>query len=263
MKKCSKCKSIKSIDSFTRDKSRPDGLSYICKECSRLKYQSSYTKVGVNRKTKKIEMVGKVFGRLIVVSESHIENTAYHWICVCSCDDKKKIIVSGRELRNGNIISCGCHRDELLQNKPICKSKSPEYRSWICMKNRCYYKKDKDYYNYGGRGIKVCDRWLESFENFYEDMGLRPEHCSLDRKDNNQDYYKENCKWSTRQEQSKNKRNVVYIEYDGRKMILSDWAKEVNKSAQCIGHRLSSGMTIEEALFTPVNYRRTNVQDNT
>lgn len=94
---------------------------------------------------------------------------------------------------------------------PTGRKKLPEYNSWRAMKERCYNKKNMAYKNYGGRGIKVCDRWLDradGFTNFFSDMGKRPEGCSLDRIDTNGDYRPENCKWSNRQQQNINRRNV-------------------------------------------------------
>lgn len=113
---------------------------------------------------------------------------------------------------------------------------SPEYRAWAAMRARCYRVTCKPYHYYGGRGITVCDRWRESFQNFLDDMGFRPsDKHSLDRINNSGNYEPNNCRWTTQKEQMANTRRSVWIEYDGRKMIMSDWAREM----QCGDDELS------------------------
>jgi len=127
-------------------------------------------------------------------------------------------------------------------------SKFPEYDLWCGMKQRCYYTAHKSYDKYGGRGIKVCDRWM-SFENFYADMGNRPEGMTLDRIDIDGDYSPENCRWATYSEQMKNTKRTRFVEYNGLKLCLVDWAKKLNTSYQCLRDRSSMGLTDIEILF--------------
>jgi hypothetical protein len=136
------------------------------------------------------------------------------------CDCGNETVVESYALKAGLIKSCGCyHRDDLARRSTIHGASakgvtSPEYYSWRSMKLRCYYKSGKDYHQYGGRGIKVCLRWRKSFSNFLEDMGKRPsaDH-TLDRINSNGNYTLKNCKWSTRKEQSNNRRDNILGKY--------------------------------------------------
>lgn len=153
-----------------------------------------------------MDLTGQRFGRLSVISFSHIDGCS-HWKCVCDCNSE--CVVSIGSLRNGNTQSCGClQRDRMsAAAKKHGMSKTPIYRSWSGMFTRCYNKNNPKYEEYGGRGIYVCDRWHKSFENFYEDMGPRPEGCTLDRyPDNDGPYAPSNCRWATLSEQKINQR---------------------------------------------------------
>src|SRR5262249_26178407 len=106
-------------------------------------------------------------------------------------------------------------------------STAPEYRVWVVMIQRCHSTKNKDYARYGGRGSSVCDRWRNSFSAFIADLGRRPSPLhTLERIDNNRSYEPGNCRWATRAEQSRNVSNNRWLELDGRRQILADWAKE-------------------------------------
>jgi len=133
-------------------------------------------------------------------------------------------------------------------------SNLPEYDLWCGMKQRCYYIKHKSYSQYGGKGIKVCERWL-NFENFYQDMGKKPDGMTLDRVDRDKDYSPENCKWSTYSEQMKNTSRTRMIEYDGKIMCLTDWAKELGIKFYTLRMRLDRGWNIEKAFNFTGNAR--------
>ncbi len=132
-------------------------------------------------------------------------------------------------------------------------SRTPEYKIWIGMKARCNNEKDTGYKNYGGRGIKVCERWINSFENFYEDMGGRPEgNYSIERKDNNGNYCKENCYWATKKEQANNRRSNRLIEYNGEIHSLSEWESKLNLNRGDLKRRLNRlKWSFEKAITTP------------
>jgi hypothetical protein len=131
-------------------------------------------------------------------------------------------------------VSCGCaagHNKIRHGQGSVKNGVSVEYSTWLNMKSRCYNKNNKDYYNYGGRGISVSDEWVNSFETFINDMGVKPSRIhSLDRIDTNKSYSKENCKWSTPKEQSRNRNSNKKILFNGEKVFASDIAEKLNLS---------------------------------
>lgn len=129
---------------------------------------------------------------------------------------------------------------------------SPEYRAWSEMRNRCYRQTHISYPWYGGRGIGVCNSWMNSFTKFLKDMGLRPSGAhSLDREDTNSDYGPSNCKWSTSLEQNRNKTSNVVVEFNGEKRCISEWESHLGFPRCGIQKRLWRGWSIQRALTTP------------
>jgi len=134
------------------------------------------------------------------------------------------------------------------------RKRTPEYRVWMSMRTRCRNPNHKFFHRYGGRGIIVCDRW-DRFENFFSDMGSRPTpHHTLDRKDNNGPYAPHNCKWATRREQANNTPRNRIIEFRGRRLSLTQWAREIGINGSSLAERLESGWPLERALTQPSRF---------
>jgi hypothetical protein len=133
-------------------------------------------------------------------------------------------------------------------------SNSKEYVAWYHMIRRCYYPKTAFYENYGGRGIIVCDRWLgaEGFDNFYQDMGVKPSSkLSLDRIDTNGNYSPENCRWATTKEQARNRRTNKRLLLDGEEKTLIEWCEKFSADFLLVKDRLRDGWDLVTALTTP------------
>lgn len=203
----------------------------------------------------KEDLCGRIFGRLIVKEQTEdyvgpSGKKASRWLVQCSCgSDPFSVLQSS--LKTGNTTSCGCVRLEnaLASNTKHGMHGSAEYTSWCKMTQRCFNKNHKHYKYYGGRGITVCDRWIGSFENFYEDMGECPSGYSLDRIDVNGNYEPENCKWSDRSEQGYNQRKRS-TNTSGRTGVSWDsqrgkWAAQIVKDGR--NRHLGRFDTFEEA----------------
>jgi hypothetical protein len=202
---------------------------------------------------KPIDLTGMIFGRLHVVkrAENHGGRTA--WVCTCECGEQA--IVMTKLLQNGRTTSCGCRRREVASATLIAamtihgQTDTYAYQCWRSMKLRCYTKTSTGYENYGGRGIKVCDRWRDSFEAFIADMGQPPsEKHTIERCDVNGDYTPSNCCWATKIEQGNNKRNNDLLEFNGRKQTRAEWAREFDINYETLSWRLANGWPVSKAL---------------
>lgn len=209
-----------------------------------------------------VDLLGMQIGRLKVVEKTtERRHGQIVWKCKCECG--RISFVVGRSLTNGDTRSCGCLKREMNSKNKIIHGHtkngkvSTEYRAYIGMKNRCYDKKAISYKHYGGAGIKVCSRWLESFSNFIEDMGEKPKgKYSIDRIDRMGDYEPSNCRWATDIQQANNKRNNVLIAFNGVSKTMPEWARSVNMNFGTFRRRLQMGWSMKKALYHPIRKRK-------
>ena len=201
-------------------------------------------------------LAGKIFGDMTVIAAAESKSGANMWICNCKCGNNIKVRYS--HLKSGQKSCRKCYnRSKVTHGMSYTK----EYGAWKEMKRRCYRLKngDKSYKNYAGKGIVVCDRWLNSFDNFFEDMGPCPtEIHSLDRFPNNDGNYEpSNCRWATTLEQLNNRKNTVWVEYNGEKRLLKELADEKGVRYKTVLDRYRNrGYTIEQALIKPILGKR-------
>ena len=191
--------------------------------------------------------VGETFGDLTVV-----DVTDASVICKCACGNTKEFSNWLMEYREPK--TCGCYMSRYgskLIPKTHGLSKTPEYSIWKAMRRRCNKHNDPHYANYGGRGIKVCEEWNESFESFISDVGFRPDKSyTLDRIDNDGNYEPGNVRWATRMDNQNNRRNTVYIEYNGQNRTLREWSEVTGIPFKTLNMRYRRGKTLEE-VFNP------------
>lgn len=193
---------------------------------------------------------GKVFGHLTALRVSGKKGDCYAWECSCSCG--KIHTVKSADLTRGNVQSCGCQ----VGMKPVHGMlKSRAYGSWRAMKKRCLNPRAKMYPHYGGRGIRVCKRWM-SFKNFLADMGDRPDGMTLERKKTNRHYTPGNCRWATQAEQQANRQINAVLEFRGEKKILHEWALSRGINEDTLRARIRRGWSVEDALTKSVTPRR-------
>lgn len=217
---------------------------------SRKFLNSQYIRRLQRKMPNRIDISGNKYNRLWVLSYSHTSKGIAFWLCRCDCG--KETIVDGRNLKSGHTKSCGCLS---VEQRPLNNLKhggvtnggmSAEYECWCGIKKRCYNENSDNYNLYGGRGIKMCDRWLSSFGNFLADMGNKPtpKH-SIDRIDVNGDYEPSNCRWATQKEQCRNLRRNRIIEFNGESKTLIEWAEETGMNRDAIILRAERGLPLE------------------
>jgi len=201
-----------------------------------------------------VNLLGKKYGRWTVIGrEKNDKWRRTIWLCRCTCGTEKA--VPGTELKRGTSTSCGCWQAEnasLQATKRFTKHGmfgTPTYKSWRAMINR-----NRESIKYSK--ISICKRWLDAdkgFENFYNDMGERPEGCTLDRIVNSKGYYKQNCRWATYIEQANNTERNRNFEGFGKVQTLTQWAREFNMKTGTLRRRLVDlGWTLEEAVTKPI-----------
>ena len=201
-----------------------------------------------------VDIVGQRFNFLVVESFSHTGIGGAFWNCKCDCGEHK--VLRGSDIKSGETKSCGCYRKEVAHNKATHgRSKDPVYIVWRNMCSRCYDPNSPGYKDYGGRGIAVCDEWRGEggFIVFLREMGECEEGYTLDRINVNGNYEASNCKWSTYEEQNRNKRNNRSITFNGKNRLMVEWAELLGMSVDTLKNRLGKlGWSEEKALTTPV-----------
>lgn len=206
-----------------------------------------------------MDLAGKKFGRITVVSLSHIDKNS-HWNCMCDCGTEFTAI--GNNLTRGKSKSCGCLRRQATGDRSRTHGDSYTrlFRVWAGMRRRVLNKNDQRYSDYGGRGIAICERW-NSYENFKKDMCQSfLAHCyvhgnrntTIDRIDNDGDYSPKNCKWATHAEQNLNKRDNVLLRLNGEDYTIAELSRKFNINKSTMKDRLRRNWSLERAVNTPV-----------
>lgn len=204
-------------------------------------------------------LIGKRFGHLVVLNYAKPRNKKTFWLCKCDCGNIKEI--EGDSLTRGRIVSCGCSLKK-------CGEESHSYkhglthkrimRIWTNMKSRCYNPKDKAYKNYGARGIRICEEWLNDVAAFWKwskEHGYADD-LTIDRINVNGNYEPSNCRWVDRKTQCNNQRNNHYIDYKGEMLTISQIAEKIGIPRTVINNRLYSGWDEQKAINTPYRKRK-------
>ncbi len=210
---------------------------------------------------KLIDLTGQKFGRLLVVSRSRNDETGRaRWTCACDCGTV--VIIHAGNLRSPNTRSCGClrrdvtGRNHIVHGDAIRGRLAPEYNSWHGMIRRCTNPRDAAFSRYGGRGIVVCNPWLNSYKTFLHDMGRKPSgDLSIERIDNDLGYEPGNCRWATAKEQANNcrvRRDARLLELRGEVRRLFEWARLFEIHPTTLRGRISRGLPVEHALRLPI-----------
>lgn len=210
------------------------------------------------------DLTSKVFDRLTVLEKNSVTaNYIGRYKCQCSCGSI--IIVDASNLKTGHTKSCGCLRLETLTTHGHASkdTKSSEYITWQSMIQRCFNPNNDNYHHYGGRGITICEKWRNSFENFITDMGPKPsDNHSIDRINNDGNYEPGNCRWATRIEQMNNTRHNVFITFNDISKQIEDWAIITGINSNTIATRLRLGWSIEQALTESVERCKRNFNES-
>ena len=199
-----------------------------------------------------LDLKGQRWGRLLVNNRlsQKASDGSFLWSCTCDCG--KEVILSASDLNGQRIFSCGCLRSDTMRQIHTTHgmADTPTYRSWIHMRDRVLNEKHVHHDRYGGRGISICENWLNSFEAFYRDMGPRPtEEYSIERIDNNGNYEPGNCYWATALEQARNRSNTIRLTHNGICQSIDTWVEQLKLKKSTVLYRLSLGWTHTEALL--------------
>lgn len=204
----------------------------------------------------KHDYTGQRFGRLVVQGRAGDDGYGHAtWRSICDCGGEKVCV--GAALRSGRTQSCGCLLTESRSRNGVANrthglTHTPIWRMWQSMLRRCNDPNDKDYPNYGGRGIAVCQAWQESFESFLADMGPRPAGFQIERQDNDGGYEPGNCVWADVFTQANNRRTNRRFTHNGRDLTVSQWAREAGLEVGTVFRRLERGWAFERSISEPL-----------
>lgn len=232
---------------------------------------SAYARIA--RMSAFIDLSGQRFGRLTVICRSDQKRNrtrsrapSFKWLCKCDCGNDTHLSADSLKSKTRTTISCGCFgRERRFQPGRPGKgspthglSRHPLYQTWKSMIGRCTDQKDREWTNYGGRGITVCDEWTGNIGlvRFIQDMGerpslTRPREFSIERRDNNSGYSLHNCKWATNTEQTRNSRQNVILTFRGESLCVTAWAERIGIGHHALRKRLKLGWSVERALTSP------------
>lgn len=196
------------------------------------------------------DLSGQTYGELTVLNEySKAHDGKTIWTCRCSCGNITHVIA--RDLKNGNTKSCGCMKTKTSNGTYNYKNAKRLYTIYYGIKARCYKESSPKYKDYGGRGITMCDEWMNNFDSFckWAFANGYSDKLSIDRIDNNGNYEPSNCRWATPLIQGANTRSTCLLTYQGKTQPMSHWAKELNISPSSLRKKiLIKGMTLEEII---------------
>jgi len=215
------------------------------------------------------DLIGRKFGRWTILEFAYKKGKYSYYKCICDCGTEKNVLLNS--LKYNKSKSCGCYNKETMSKTMTTHGmrKTRFYNIWNHMKHRCYNKNVKDYKYYGERGIKVCAHWLESFENFRDDMyesylehvkQFGEKNTTIDRfPDQNGNYELTNVRWATYKEQSNNQRSNHFLTFNGQTMTMTQWAKKINSSLDILNGRINrQGWSTKKALTTPIRKKLHN-----
>jgi hypothetical protein len=188
----------------------------------------------------------KQFGRLVAIEYSGRSS----WRCMCDCGAVTTVATSN--LTSGNTTSCGCALRESRFSHGMSKHRM--HSVWRSMRARCNNPNDPSYRNYGGRGVRVCERWAD-FASFIADMGMRPSGYDIDRIDNDGNYEPGNCRWVTREVNLNNTRNNRNVTWKGETLSVAMWARRLGMNERTLSNRISRGWSMEQAMTAPRHAR--------
>lgn len=199
------------------------------------------------------DLTGRTFSRLTVIRRAEQEASKtipIRWVCRCACGNEHE--ARGALLKNGEVQSCGCLlRESAAQNGRAKRTHgmtgSRTYSCWVNMKTRCLNEKNEKFKDYGGRGITICERWMQ-FALFLEDMGEAPPGMTIERDNVDGNYDPGNCIWATQKTQQNNRRNTVFVTLNGEQMTLSEACARTGVNRKLADKRLRKGWPDDKAL---------------